>query len=352
MKNGAVLRFITICVVSVCVIFYNLFTNLDFKAVTNEPQKILNTSYAPSIKFENKKNEETNHQTQNNESKQNNSSTENKNNSSVAVSAGAIKGKIETRYISPYNSSTVYDKVYLKNNTSLKIDIKSLLEESLKFKIEKNKGPQVLILHTHATEAFFIENTDYYTEKYNSRSQNNEINMVKIGEVITKKLNDAGIETIHDKTLHDYPNYSGSYSRAAETITKYLKKYPSIKVVLDLHRDAVTAENGDKVKLVTKINGKQAAQVMLVMGSQSGTVTNFPNWKENLKLAVRLQQKIEQKYPTLARPLTLNSKNYNESLTTGSLLLEFGTDVNTLDEALYSADLVGNSLIELLNELK
>ena len=175
--------------------------------------------------------------------------------------------------------------------------------------------------------------------------------MIKIGETVAEKLNNAGIKTLHDKTLHDYPNYTGSYSRAAETITSYLKKYPSIKVVLDLHRDAVTADNGDKVKLVTKINGKNAAQVMLVMGSQSGSVTNFPKWRENLKLAVRLQQKLEQKYPTLARPLTLNSKNYNESLTTGSLLLEFGTDVNTLDEAIYSAELVGNALSELLGDI-
>ena len=119
----------------------------------------------------------------------------------------------------------------------------------------------------------------------------------------------------------------------------------------DLHRDAVSSGESDKVKLVTEIDGKKAAQVMLVMGSQSGSVTNFPNWKENLKLAVRLQQKIEQKYPTLARPLSLMPKNYNESLTTGSLLIEFGTDVNTLAEAHYSAELVGNALSELLSGL-
>ena len=121
--------------------------------------------------------------------------------------------------------------------------------------------------------------------------------------------------------------------------------------MLDLHRDAVSANDTDKVKLVTEIEGKKAAQVMLVMGSQSGGVTNFPNWKENLKLAVRLQQKIEEKYPTLARPLSLMSKNYNESLTTGSLLIEFGTDANTLSEAHYSAELVGNAIAELLGGL-
>ena len=118
-----------------------------------------------------------------------------------------------------------------------------------------------------------------------------------------------------------------------------------------MHRDAV-ASGDDKVKLTTEIAGKKAAQVMLVMGSQSGSVTNFPNWKENLKLAVRFQQIMEVMYPTLARPLSLTSKNYNESLTNGSMLLEMGTDANSIEEVEYSAELVGNALVSLLNTLK
>lgn len=349
MKNGAILRFVTVCVVCSVILVYN-FSNLFGLLNTPQNEQILTTAKIPATEKKEKKVQEKEQKKESSTTQKTEIKTES-NLQSVPVSAGAIKGKIQTRYISPYNAPKSYDKVYFKNNTSLEIDIKKLLEERLKFKIEENGNPQVLILHTHATETFFIENTDYYTEKYNSRSKNSKVNMIAVGEVVAKKLNAAGIKTLHDKTLHDYPNYTGSYSRAAETICSYLKKYPSIKVVLDLHRDAVTADNNDKVKLVTKINGKQAAQVMLVMGSQSGGVTNFPNWRENLKLAFRLQQKLEQKYPTLARPLTLNSKNYNESLTTGSLLLEFGTDVNTLDEALYSAELVGNALAELLENI-
>ena len=210
----------------------------------------------------------------------------------------------------------------------------------------------MLIIHTHTTETFMTENTDYFTENFKSRTTDNSKNMVSIGNIIAEKLNNAGIKTIHDKTKHDYPNYKGSYSRAAKTITSHLNKNPEIKVVLDLHRDAVTRDNGDKVKLVTEINGKKAAQVMIVMGSQSGSVTNFPKWKENLKLALKLQQVLEVKYPTLARPLSLTSKNYNESLTTGSMLIEFGTDANTLEEAKYSAELVSNALVELFNSLE
>lgn len=271
--------------------------------------------------------------------------------STPASTDGSVKGKVISRYISPYNAGLSYNGVYLKNSTDLTVDIKELLESPLTFKISKDGSPQVLIVHTHTTETYMTEESDYYTEAFSSRTRQSDKNMVSVGKRVAEKLNAAGIKTLHDTTEHDYPNYTGSYSRAANTINSYLKKYPSIKVVLDLHRDAVSSGESDKVKLVTEIDGKKAAQVMLVMGSQSGSVTNFPNWKENLKLAVRLQQKIEQKYPTLARPLSLMPKNYNESLTTGSLLIEFGTDVNTLAEAHYSAELVGNALAELLSGL-
>ena len=351
MKSGAVFRFIGVCCVVIVILFYNFFALIDLFSNKQEVEilKVVNFSEKP---LEETKNQETKpEETENTKTPEITQLETAEETASAEVSAEAIKGKIQTRYISPYNAPISYDKVYMKNNTSLKIDLKNLLEEKINFKIEKNDSPQVLIVHTHATESFFIQNTDYYTEKYNSRSTDNKINMTAIGEVVAQKLNDSGIKTLHDKTQHDYPNYTGSYTRSAQTIKSYLKKYPSIKVVLDLHRDAVTADNSDKVKLVTNINSKNAAQVMLVMGSQSGSVTGFENWQENLKLAVKLQQKLEQKYPTLARPLTLNSKLYNQNLTTGSLLLEFGTDANSLDEALYSAELVGNALAELFQNL-
>ena len=267
------------------------------------------------------------------------------------AASGTVKGKIISNYISPYKAASSYGNIYLKNSSGLNIDLKQLAESPLKFKIEKSDAPQVLIRHTHTTETYMTENTDYYTDAFSSRTRDKAKNMVSIGDIVAAKLNAAGIKTLHDATEHDYPQYTGSYTRAAKTINGYLKKYPSIKVVLDLHRDAVSSGESDKVKLVTEINGKKAAQVMLVMGSQSGKTTNFPNWQENLKLAVKLQQTLETKFPTLARPISLTSSNYNESLTTGSLLIEFGTDANTLEEAQYSADMVGQALAELMNAL-
>ena len=270
----------------------------------------------------------------------------------VETSAEAVKGKIISSYVSPYSAGLKYDGVYVKNSTNLDISVKKYLEAKINFSIKKNDEPQVLILHTHATESFAEKDSEYYTESFKSRTTDNTKNMVAIGKIVAEKLNNAGIKTVHSEKQHDYPQYTGSYTKAAETITSYLKKYPSIKVILDLHRDAISSGESDKVKLVTEIGGKKAAQVMLVMGSQSGNVKNFPKWEENFKLAVKLQQEIEKNYPTLARPVMLASKNYNESLSTGSLLIEFGTDANTLTEAKYSAEMVGDSLVKLLNKLK
>lgn len=268
--------------------------------------------------------------------------------SAVEASAAAVKGKIISQYVSPYTAAS-YNGAYVKNSTGTGVDFKSLIESNLGFKIAKSDEPQVLIMHTHTTESYMSADSEYYTEDYTSRSTDNSKNMVKIGSIVSQKLNSAGIKTLHAENQHDYPKYSGSYGRSAATVKEYLQKYPSIKIVLDIHRDAISSGNSDKVKLVTEIEGKKAAQVMLVMGSQTGSVSGYPNWKENLKLALKLQQLMEKEYPTLARPLSLVSSKYNQNLTTGSLLLEFGTDANSLDEACYSAELVGNALVKLLN---
>ena len=350
MRGSAIFRFCAVCVVCFTVFLYNLVFNLHFSGA--EAVKTKDEAASESFSEEKPKETQTQSAAESAESKaEEKEASKPESGTAVTTSAAAVKGKIEERYISPYNAALSYSNVYVKNNTSLKIDLKKYLTAPISFKIKKNDSPQVLILHTHATETYMTENTAYYTASYTSRTTDKSKNMCKIGDIVAEKLNAAGIKTFHDTTLHDYPNYTGSYSNAAETITSYLKKYPSIKVVLDLHRDAISSQDGVKTKVTKEINGKKAAQVMLVMGSQSGGVTNFPNWEENFKLALRVHKEIEESCPGLARPLTLNSKNYNESLTKGSLLIEFGTDANTLEEACLSARLVGEALAKALGKL-
>ncbi len=354
MQNTGIIRLFLIFIICFSVLFYNAGKFIKSEnEIQNSTTFLKKDTIEETEKTEEKIQAETKPETASQPEKaEENTSQNNTSAESKTVSATAVKGKIINKYISPYNAGVSYNKVYIKNSTDLEINVKNLLESQLNFKLKQTEEPQVLIMHTHTTETYMTEDTGYYTEDFASRSTDNSKNMAKIGDIVAEKLNSAGIKTIHDTTQHDYPNYTGSYSRAAKTICSYIDKYPSIKIVLDLHRDAVSSGESDKVKLTTEINGKKAAQVMLVMGSQSGTVTNFPNWKENLKLAVKLQQTMEEKYPTLARPLMLMPKNYNESLTTGSLLLEFGTDANTLEEASYSATLVGDALVTLLKTIK
>ena len=344
MKSGGIIRFFVCCILGFSILVYNSVNILGYSPQKEKNQPLTEiTFFDDSFNFEEKL-----QISQNTVNAQNTQNTQ----TFVEVATGAVKGNIISKYISPYNASLSYDSIYVKNNTSLSPNLKKLLSQDLTFKIKQTNEPQVLIMHTHTTETFMPTDSAVYTENFESRTTDNSRNMARIGEIVSERLNGAGIVTLHDKTQHDYPEYTGSYTRSAKTINSYLKKYPSIKIVLDLHRDAVSSGESDKVKLVTEIQGKKAAQVMLVMGSQSGSVTNYPNWQENFKLAIRLQQKIEKMYPTLARPLMLMSKNYNQSLSNGSLLIEFGTDANSLEEAHYSATLVSDALVSLLNDLK
>ncbi len=264
----------------------------------------------------------------------------------------AAVGKITDRFISPYGAGTSYNKVYLKNNSGANVDLKALLKQDLSFKIQKNSEPQVLIMHTHTTESYMTEQRDYYVADDVARRTDINKNMAYIGNIFAEKLTAAGIGVIHDKTLHDHPSYTGSYNRSAETVKKHLKKNPSIKIVIDIHRDAITSSDKTKSRPIVEIDGQRLAQVMLVMGSETGGITNFPNWKQNLSLAVKYQQTMEVMYPGLARAITLNSAKYNQNLTVGSILLEVGSETNTYKEAAAAAEAAATALVSLLNTQK
>jgi stage II sporulation protein P len=266
--------------------------------------------------------------------------------SAKPANAGAYDGRVITQKIG--NSGKNYGKVYLSNKTPLTIDLKRELSISPDVAIYKNSSPQVLIIHTHATECYLPEDSGYYKKSWPSRTSDNTKNMIAVGDVVSRKLNEAGIVTLHDTTKHDEYSYNGSYERSTKTVEKYLKEYPSIDVVLDLHRDALTTDNGTKIKPTVKINGKPAAQMMICTGSQTGDVTGYPDWRQNLRFALRVQQAVAEKYEGLMRPVYFVSKKYNHQLSHGSILIEMGSEANTLAEAQYSAELLSNALIDLL----
>lgn len=351
-NRGAIFRF---CTAVICVIAFLTYTTVKGLFLSTDSISVLNTeNNASNVKNDNSTEsitQESNAEKIDISSDVPVSDTVSESESVTVAASGVVAGKIIEKFISPYTANTNYKNIYLKNNTNLTIDIKEFADANLNFAIEKSGEPQVLIMHTHTTESYIMHNENYYTNTDASRSTDNEYNMAALGKIVSDKLNAADIVTLHDTTQHDYPSYNKSYSRAAETIKSYTQKYPSIKIVIDLHRDAIAANDTDKVKITTEIGGKKAAQIMLVMGSESGKVTDFPNWKENLKLATKLQQTLETDYPTLARSIHFTSQCYNQRLTTGSMLIEIGTDGNTFDEAKYSAELLADSLIKLLNSI-
>lgn len=225
-----------------------------------------------------------------------------------------------------------------------------LLEESRlapDFTVEKNGEPQVLIMHTHATESFEPYERDFYDSSFNSRTTDRSMNMAAVGNAIAEQLEAAGIGVIHDTTLHDYPSYNGSYDLSRETVQKYLEEYPSIKIVLDVHRDAIERESGERIAPVAEINGKTAAQVMIISGCDDGTM-DMPNYMKNFRFAALLQSQLESDWEGLTRPVLFDYRKYNQDLTTGSLLIEVGGHANSIEQAVYSGELIGKSLVKCL----
>ncbi len=240
---------------------------------------------------------------------------------------------------------------YLHNYTSLtQEDILRTIEQTELFEISQ-EGPQVLIFHTHATESFEEYDREVFDIRSDWRTLNSEQNMCAVGEVMADTLKEHGIEVIHDTTLHDYPSYNGSYDNSAQTVSEILADNPSIKVVIDLHRDAILPDETTTIKPVTTIDGVKVAQIMIATGCES-EIIDLPNWNENLRFAVELQNQIERDYPTLARPIFFNYRQYNLELSPGSLLIEIGSVGNTLHEAKAAAMLTANSLARVIESMQ
>ncbi len=247
---------------------------------------------------------------------------------------------------------TKYENFYVKNSTNFNLNIASELAQKPDINIKFTKDPQVLIMHTHTSEAYMPRDQGFFYESFYPRSTDNSKNVTRVGDAITQKLIKNGINTIHDITYHDVPTYNGSYSRSAKTIKNNLEKFPSIQVVLDIHRDSLGDKSTGKVKPTFKINGKKAAQIMVIAGCGLDKSSGFPDWEKNLRFALRIQQKAETMFPGITRPMHFGNFKYNMNLSHGSVLIEVGSDANTLDEALYTGEMLGDVLSELLNSLK
>lgn len=253
-----------------------------------------------------------------------------------------------------YSGTTYFnlsDGGQVNNKTSLSNE--KLIEESRRlpdFTISDTDEPQVLIYHTHTTESFEPYVRDNLDANFNYRTTDETKNMIMVGNAIQAELESQGIGVIHATEIHDYPSYNGSYGRSRESIVPILEQYPTIKVALDIHRDAIS--NSDfAAQPYIEIDGKEAAQIMIISGCDDGTL-DMPNYMKNFHFACNLQQQFERDYAGFTRPILFDYRHYNQDLTTGSLLIEVGSHGNTLEQVQYSGQLIGRSLCNLFERIK
>ena len=215
-------------------------------------------------------------------------------------------------------------------------DLEALLTQDLDFSL-RDDSPTVLILHSHATES--------YSGTKNYRSLDDRENMIAIGAEIARVLEESGIRVLHDQNYHDHPDYNASYPSARSCIRSYLERYPTIQMVLDIHRDASDSPSGQLITSAT-VGGQKSAQLMMVVGTDAGGNTH-PDWQENLSLALKLTTLLEQENPGISRPISLRSERFNMDLTAGSLLIEVGAAGNTLAEAKIAANALAQAIVTL-----
>lgn len=240
----------------------------------------------------------------------------------------------------------VSDEVIFTNNTHAVIEKNFLSENVPAFLKEK---PEILIIHTHSTESYTPSESFNYTPTDTDRTTDKNFNMIAVGRVMEKELTESGFRVYHDESLNDYPSYNLSYTRSSKVASDYLKKYPNIKIILDVHRDAIVNKDGKKVKKLTKIDGKDAASIMFVVGSNAGGLSH-PSWKDNLSFAYLIQNKANSLFPGLCRPINIRTQRFNQHLAPGAIIVEVGTNGNTLDEALLGAKSFSRALSSLLND--
>jgi len=236
--------------------------------------------------------------------------------------------------------------VYVRNYTQYQVDLNTL--EPPPVQLSDTEDPQILIIHTHTTESYTMDGTDIYVPTGDARTIDSYYNVVRVGEEIAKVLRQAGFGVIHDTELYDYPNYSGAYQRSAQSVEEWREQYPSICVVLDVHRDALAAADGTVYKTAAEINGEKTAQCMLVVGTDDSLGTPG-GWQENLAFAVQIESRLNADWPTLARPIALRPTRFNQELSPCSMLVEVGSHGNTLQEALAAGRYFASSLASLLD---
>ena len=235
--------------------------------------------------------------------------------------------------------------IQVSNFSNYTVDIPALLSTRLQWDLTE-AGPKVLILHTHATESYTQTAQFSYTPSAAYRTLDTGYNMIRVGQALKEALEQKGITVIHDTTLHDYPSYNDAYIQSRKTAQQWLALYPSISLVIDLHRDAAGDSAVKQLSTGTVIDHTKTAQLMLVVGSNAGG-RQHPNWKTNFALAAKLHAQLEKRFPGICRPISFRTERFNQDLSAGALLIEIGGAGDTLEEALAATTFLAEGISDL-----
>lgn len=256
-------------------------------------------------------------------------------------------GTISLDDYSSKNVTASYGRINIKNTTKEHlIDIKEYLNRNIPASIDKN-GPVVLIYHTHSSESYqMIENSFYSNSLI---ADPNSLGVIRVGDALCDTIRSYGYEVIHDTTVYD-TSFNGAFDRSREHISEILRANPSIQIVIDLHRDSISRKDGTKVKTTTEIDGKKVAQIQITAGCEESPVVSFPNWEKNLTFAIHLQEELAAYNQKIVRPILFCTRKYNLDLVPCAVNIDIGTDANTIREAVYSAEILGESIVKILKE--
>lgn len=236
------------------------------------------------------------------------------------------------------------DPVQLHDLVGYGPDVQALLQTPLVWDL-RSDAPTVLILHTHGSESYTKQPTETYIEESPYQTYDARYNMISLGQELAHILEAGGIRVIHDQMLHDHPSYSDAYDHARQSIASYLAAYPSIQMVIDLHRDALDFAQDPQLSTSAQVNGQESAQIMLVAGTDVNL--DYPDWQDNLSLGVKLTAVLEKAYPGITRPIQLRAQRFNLDMTPGSLLVEIGANGDTHTQALTAVRALGEAILTL-----
>ena len=238
----------------------------------------------------------------------------------------------------PTNFTNTYDTVQIKNGTSY-----NLTEEMLKPDIEVN-NKNIVIFHTHTCESYTPTEQFNYSATGTYRTTDLNYSVARVGDELENQLKSYNYNVIHDKTYHDYPAYTGSYDRSLQTVRNILANNQNTDVIFDLHRDAIADYS---YAPTVKIGDEYAAQLMFVIGTDGGGL-DHPNWQQNLKFAVKIQEKANELYPGLFKPIILRNSRYNQHLAKGASIIEVGATGNTMEQCLISMKYLAKVISEVM----